>query len=70
MPSATQINELEQLARMAHIKNHGKANVPFDKCREARCLDARLSIAWLRAQQETDTKDTRTARRDSKADST
>lgn len=55
MPSATQINELEQLARIAHIKNH-KAGVPFDKCKETRCLDARLSIAWLRAQQDTSNK--------------
>ena len=59
MPTAEQINELEVLARKAHDKNHRRIGWRFEHCKDLKCLDARLSIAWLRARLRTREKEER-----------
>lgn len=48
MPTARQIDELEETLRTFHNENHSGSGVPLEHCRDAKCIDARLSIAWLR----------------------
>ena len=48
MPTARQIDELEETLRTFHNKNHAGSGVALERCTNPRCLDARLSIAWLR----------------------
>jgi hypothetical protein len=52
MPSARQIDELEELLQNFHITNHAHTGKSLEYCTNARCVDAKLAIVWLRAQQQ------------------
>lgn len=49
MPTAIQIDELEELLRTFHNKKHS-ARTRLELCTEPKCMEALFSIAWLRTQ--------------------
>ena len=48
MPTSRQLDELEQALNAFHNESHADTGVPLDRCTDRKCIDARLSLAWLR----------------------
>ncbi len=46
MPTSRQLDELEQALNAFHNENH--LGLPLGRCTDQKCIDARLSLAWLR----------------------
>jgi hypothetical protein len=47
--TAREIDELEELLKKFHGK-HASNLIPLEKCTHETCMDAKLGVAWLRAQ--------------------
>jgi hypothetical protein len=45
--TSAQLDELEQLLKEYHNK-HAREGTLLESCTHPKCLDAKLSIAWLR----------------------